>query len=1260
MDLKAVMDRRASVEQFLRRHRIGMLTLVFTDIVGSTRLKEQLGDSEAVSLIQEHHASVREILGHFKEGEEISTAGDSFFIIFSKPSDAVKFTLQLQAGLRALAGETSQPILDRIGIHVGEVLIEQVGDASRPKDLYGIQVDTCARVMSLAEGGQVLLSRSSFDSARQVLKGERIPEVGQLAWLRHGLCVLKGLDEPIEICEVGEVGCAPLKPPPDAEKGYRQRAPVFTRETGVQAMRHPTHQAGEGQRNLSMLRDRVKQFWIDGILEKSAPGHVLLSLSKRSVTDAVEHPWERVLELPDHTSQVLPAHKRIGDVFEELGRSLLILGEPGSGKTITLLELARDLIARSQEDPSQPVPAVFNLSNWNGGRGLLADWLIEELQAKYYVPTKISQPWLEQNCLVVLLDGLDEVRKEHQLGCVEAINRFVRDFGVAGLVICSRLVEYTALPVRLKLNGAVCLQPLTPEQIDDLLANAGPPLAALHTVVNGDAALQELARTPLMLSVMGRAYEGISPETLADDRLSSPEARRKHIFDSYVQRMLERKGKGNEQYPQEQTRRWLAWLAVQMGRHSQSLFLIEQLQPSWLLAGEQRWFYFLSSRLWTGMLLAIYGTVMVLDTLSIAGVLGLTFGLLFGLFWVLSDQRLAKVKIRPVRRILVGLGAGLLSAWLGLWASSICGGAMFLIWGPACGLALGLLDGWRFERRTKPVKEKVHAERLPLVYRIRLLISGLVIGLIGGLGLRWGLLLCGQEIPALGRSLGQPDGKGTLGTFAFLLAGLLGGLLGGMIISRRHEQRDLATDVEPVESLIWAWAGAGKGCLAGLLFGSLAGLLLGFSFYTFSFWPSIRFYGSAGACIGLLFGGLRSGLVETRTRPNQGMRLTLRNTVIGGLTILATVALVPFLDRLLQRAGSLWLGNSNSMGSGKFDFAEYGGFLIWVTLVAVPAACAWYGGMDLLRHYTLRLVLFCGGFTARSFAQFLDHCVKLILLRKVGGGYVFIHRLVLEHFAETPQLESETLQTARPWALAKAVPPLASVFCLLAWFLVHGVPSLLLLTTNAGNEMTLDEVRSGILPRDPRASPSQINLATYYNVLPTAPFQFGGLGCDLSLLPQGLVKLAGTEFDVRGVVQLADGWLSKHRYPREVLGVSIGLKCRRFHFLHASGCGSGSDGTQIGKYVVHYADGQQREIPIVYGRDVRDWFHHLNTPRETEKSTIAWTGSNKITDRMPGVSLRLFKSACENPRPDMEIKTIDYVSTMRRGAPFLVAITIDE
>src|SRR5215471_6953035 len=152
MSLQHALEQQAKVAEFLRKHRIGLLTILFTDMCGSTQLKQDLGDVAAVLLIQKHHSIVRQVLSQFREAEEIETAGDSFFIVFAKPSDATKFALILQAKLRLLAQDSGHAVSDRIGVHIGEVLIEENADQS--KELYGLQVDTCARATALGEVGQ--------------------------------------------------------------------------------------------------------------------------------------------------------------------------------------------------------------------------------------------------------------------------------------------------------------------------------------------------------------------------------------------------------------------------------------------------------------------------------------------------------------------------------------------------------------------------------------------------------------------------------------------------------------------------------------------------------------------------------------------------------------------------------------------------------------------------------------------------------------------------------------------------------------------------------------------------------------------------------------------------------------------------------------------------------------------------------------------------------------------------------------------------
>ncbi|MHB8520030.1 MAG: protein kinase domain-containing protein [Limisphaerales bacterium] len=211
-----------AVEALGQKHRTGVFALVFTDMVGSTALKQKLGDRASASLFGRHHQMVRETLAGFPEGEEIETAGDSFLLVFSTPSEAVRFGLLLQARLRKLRQEVQADVADRLGIHLGEVVLGADARSRKPRDVYGIQIDTCSRVMSLAKAGQILMTRAVFDSARQVLKGEDIEGLGPMEWLNHGPYLLKGLEETVEVCEVREAGQGTGEPPASSEKAQRQ------------------------------------------------------------------------------------------------------------------------------------------------------------------------------------------------------------------------------------------------------------------------------------------------------------------------------------------------------------------------------------------------------------------------------------------------------------------------------------------------------------------------------------------------------------------------------------------------------------------------------------------------------------------------------------------------------------------------------------------------------------------------------------------------------------------------------------------------------------------------------------------------------------------------------------------------------------------------------------------------------------------------------------------------------------------------------
>ncbi|RPI58453.1 MAG: zinc ribbon domain-containing protein, partial [Chloroflexi bacterium] len=117
------------------------------------------------------------------------------------------------------------------------------------------------------------------------------------------------------------------------------------------------------RRDLRILLNKVKEFWVDGVLQRSVQGAGLIELDKTLQPEAVEQPWEGTVPGAEPAALALPPGKAIVDVFQELDHALLVLDGAGAGKTISLLELARQTIGRAERDPLQPVPVVLNLSS---------------------------------------------------------------------------------------------------------------------------------------------------------------------------------------------------------------------------------------------------------------------------------------------------------------------------------------------------------------------------------------------------------------------------------------------------------------------------------------------------------------------------------------------------------------------------------------------------------------------------------------------------------------------------------------------------------------------------------------------------------------------------------------------------------------------------------------------------------------------------------------------------------------------------------
>jgi predicted ATPase/class 3 adenylate cyclase len=175
----------------------GTISLLFTDIEGSTNLLQQLGDDYA-GVLAEHHRLLRDAFGGHG-GIELDNAGDGFYYRFPSARAAVAAAVDAQRALSAFAWPDGVEVRVRMGLHTGEPLDAEIG-------LVGIDVHRTARICAAGHGGQVLLSRTARDLAgRELPPGVTLLDLGE-----HRL---KDLADPEHIFQVVAEGL-PVEFPP--------------------------------------------------------------------------------------------------------------------------------------------------------------------------------------------------------------------------------------------------------------------------------------------------------------------------------------------------------------------------------------------------------------------------------------------------------------------------------------------------------------------------------------------------------------------------------------------------------------------------------------------------------------------------------------------------------------------------------------------------------------------------------------------------------------------------------------------------------------------------------------------------------------------------------------------------------------------------------------------------------------------------------------------------------------------------------------
>jgi|GEM_PF-5023585 len=435
--------------------------------------------------------------------------------------------------------------------------------------------------------------------------------------------------------------------------------------------------------------------------------------------------------------------------------------------------------------------------------------------------------------------------------------------------------------------------------------------------------------------------------------------RRKHLFDTYTDRMLKRRGQ-DDRYEPDKTKAHLTWLAEQMSERAQSVYHIENMQPNWLRSRWKRVQYAVGVRL--------------IGTLASMGY--------FAVFYM-------------IMLILLGLLAGfvdfgdILSAVL----ASVIGGVVV---GGVVGLILTTI-AFFFRRKIRPVEALRWSGRRAVVGA---LIFGVSFALISATFFNFFATLTYTEEVATFSTPRTFNFDPDIGEFTSVTITRFDGT--EVEIPWDDEFGSLNEQYNAIRAVEDPLYRANFFALFESLFleNALNFIMIGFM---------------TGAISGAVIGGFTGKAIDLKTLPNQGIRQSWKNFIRIGLAY-SVLTLVSFagavaifvpseiLTLVLQNRTTGWLGMTLIVG-------------LVIPSIGLLVALS-RGGYAVVQHSTLRFFLWREKSTLRNISRFMDYSSEHLLTRKVGGGYIFIHRMLLEHFANSEkakrQIEADSIDDYEP------------------------------------------------------------------------------------------------------------------------------------------------------------------------------------------------------------------------------------------------------
>ena len=495
-----------------------------------------------------------------------------------------------------------------------------------------------------------------------------------------------------------------------------------------------------------------------------------------------------------------------------------------------------------------------------------------------------------------------------------------------------------------------------PMTLEQIHLYLGETDVQFQKLLRDEPAFRDLAQNPLMLRVLKTTYQG---KKVYISENVSPEVRRQQIFTDYVESVFKYQRK-ETRYTPDQTKDWLTWLAKRMQQDGKTVFYLEELQLNWLAnirPGE----------IYTSLAFGI-----------------LTFPIAVGLFGL--EYSGYGLKFALVNGIL----AGLLGAIIAF---------VFVLLIETDFRVEHLLPTVKAKKPVLQAKEKSEKQTKLGAFLTPLFWERVGFALLSGL---------------------------LMGLMVEFLVGPLYGMINGLFIAAflivlgKFEKT-----IHPAEKLFWTWESLRKNAVGSLLIGigigAFGGLIDAYPYFqqlnvflaTLYFWLSI---GVALGIIIMLMRGYTKGEIDKSQKtikPNQGIRNSFSNSLRVGLPTGVLLGLVVFFFYSYVMHNVFVVGYINDIPKNADVIYSIGdgvavSYLFWLI----------NGGFAGVQHFVLRFSLWRTKCIPWRYSHFLNYADQRTLLCKVGGGYIFMHKLLLEYFASlgTEKFLDERMQVSTPVA----------------------------------------------------------------------------------------------------------------------------------------------------------------------------------------------------------------------------------------------------